>query len=137
MTEKKRKAIYWTLKGLSILISCGLPIIAVFEKFPVWTEKNGTGYSIGVGVVMIGIVLLTVFRRTVFNFAKDHLNLKYAPPITIWIVLLIISYALICLSNVLKDMTTVFWMGLIGCAVGTLFTYFADNHFREKVNDDA
>ena len=34
MTEKKRKALYWTFKALSIIISCAFPILAICEKFP-------------------------------------------------------------------------------------------------------
>ena len=136
MTNRKRKTLYWLFKGLSVLISCGLPIIAICEKFPIWRDENGAGYSIGVGVVMIGIVLLIVFRRTIFNFAKDHLNLKYAPPITIWIALLIVSYALICLANVLTDINTILWMGLVGCAIGTVFTYIAEKIRGKKVDED-
>lgn len=132
--DRNRKY-YWLFKILSVIISCGLPILAICEKFPVWTQSNGTGYSVGVGVVMIAIVMLIVFRRTVFEFAKAHFNLKYAPPITIWIVFLIISYALIGLSNVLKDMNTVFWMGLIGCAIGTVLTYISER-FKEVKTDE-
>jgi hypothetical protein len=98
--------------------------------------KSGTGYSVGVGLVMIGIVLLIVFRRTVFKFAREHFKLSYAPPITIWLVLIIISYALVYISNALSDMNTIFWMGFIGCAVGTLLTFIAENCFRKKAKDD-
>ena len=132
MTEQRRKSFYWLFKLLGVIISCGLPILAICEKFPVWTMENGTGYSIGVGAIMIGIVLIVVFRRTIFKFAKEHLKLRYAPPITVWIVMLIISYALICLANVLKDINTILWMGLVGCAIGTVLTFIAENIFGKK-----
>ncbi len=35
----------------------------------------------------------------------------------------------------MKDMTTVFWMGLIGCAIGTVLTYISER-FSEEVNSD-
>lgn len=131
MTEKKRKTLYWVFKVLSILVSCGLPIYAVFEHFPVWTEKQGTGYSIGAGGIICLVVLLLVFRKTVFNFIRDRFNLQHAPPLVAWIVALIISYTLIYVSRFLQDLTSVCWMGLLGCAIGTVLTYVAENHFRE------
>ncbi len=132
MTEKKRNTLYWLFKIMSVLISCGLPIWAICEKFPIWTVKSGAGYSVGVGLIMIAIVLLIVFRRTVFRFARDHFNLKYAPPITVWLVLIVISYAMVYISNALSDMNVIFWMGFLGCAVGTLLTYIAENCFKKK-----
>ena len=135
MTEQKRKNLYWLFKVASVLISCALPIWAICAKFPIWTVESGSGRTAGAGIVMIGIVLLIVFRRTVFNFAKDHLKLKYAPPITIWLILIILSYSLIYISNALRDMNTVFWMGFIGCAIGSLLTYKAENCFRKRETD--
>ena len=131
MTEKKRKLLYWLFKGASVLIACALPIFAICEKFPLWTEESGAGRSVGAGVIMIGIVLLIVFRRSVFTFIKDHLNIKYAPPITIWLVLILISYGMIYISNALRDMNTVFWMGFIGSAIGTVLTYISDQFKAE------
>ena len=134
MTEKKHNTLYWVFKILGILISCALPIWAICEKFPIWTVEHGTTHSVGVGIVLILIVLLIIFRRTVFNFIKDKLNLKYAPPLVVWIVLLIISYIMIYIGNFMRDMTTVLWMGFIGCAIGTLLTYISEK-FKEKENE--
>lgn len=132
MTEKKRKTLYWVFKVSSILVSCGLPVYAVFEHFPVWTEKQGTGYSVGAGGIIILVVLLLVFRKTVFDFVRDRFNLQHAPPLVAWIVALIISYTLIYVSKFLKDLTAVCWMGLLGCAIGMVLTFVAENYFREK-----
>ena len=129
MSEKKRKTLYWIFKLASILISCALPIWAISEKFPVWTEKHGTTHSIGIGFVLIIIVVLIVFRRTVFDYIKDHFDLKHAPPLMVWLVMLVISYVFIYLGEVMRDMTTVLWMGLIGCAIGTALTYIS-NKFK-------
>ena len=134
MTEKKRKTLYWAFKLFGILVSCALPIWAICEKFPLWTETHGTTHSVGVGVILILIVLLVIFRRTVFNFIKDKLNLKYAPPIVVWLVLLIVSYIMIYIGNIMRDMTTVLWMGLIGCAIGTVLTYISERF--KKVSED-
>ena len=126
MTERKRKNLYWLFKVASILVSCALPIWAICEKFPLWTEDHGTSHSVGVGIILVAIVLIVVFRKTVFDFIRDHLDLKHAPPLTIWLVMLIISYILVYLGEFMRDLTTVFWMGFIGCVIGTVLTYIAE-----------
>lgn len=136
MTERTRKILYWVFKVFSVFISCALPIWAVCEKFPIWMRRYDAEYSVGVGLILILLVLVIVFRRTVFDFLHDKFNLKHAPPITVWFVMLISAYILVYLGRVMTDMTTVFWMGLIGCAVGNIATYIAENHFAKKVNDD-
>ena len=136
MTEKKRNVLYWTFKLSSILISCALPIWAICAKFPIWSEQSGTGRSVGAGLILISMVLLIVFRRTVFDFIRDHLDIKHAPPLTIWLVLIIISYTFVYIADALRDMNTVFWMGFIGCAIGTVLTYIAESCFGKKESKD-
>lgn len=133
MTAQKRNILYWTFKVASIVVSCALPIIAILEKFPLWSSS---GKKVGAGLVMIVIVVLIVFRKTVFDFAKKHLRLQHAPPIAIWLVLIATSYAMIYVADALKDMNSVLWMGLVGCAVGTAMTFIAENCFRKKVGDE-
>lgn len=136
LTEKNRKNLYWTFKIASILISCGMPIWAICAKFPVWTEQSGAGRSVGAGLILILLVVLIVFRKTVFDFIKEHFNIKHAPPLTIWLVLIIVSYTFVYIADALRDMNTVFWMGFIGCAIGTLFTYVAEAGFGKKDSTD-
>lgn len=132
MTVQKRKTIYWLLKIASIIVSCALPIWAICEKFPIWVDSHGSSRSIGVGVILIAIVMVIIFRRTVFDFIKDRLNLKHAPPIVVWLVMLIAAYILIYIGEFMRDMTTVLWMGFIGCAIGAFFTYLSE---KFKVKD--
>ena len=136
MTERKSKILFWVFKILGIIVSCALPIWAICEKFPLWTEAHGTGRSIGVGVILIAIVLVIIFRKTVFDFIRDKFNLKYAPPLVVWLVMLIISYILVYLGEVMRDMTTVFWMGFIGCAIGTFLTYLSERFKAKDVKAD-
>ena len=136
MTERKRKALFWFLKVLSILVSCALPIWAICEKFPLWTETHGATRSVGVGVILIAIVLLIIFRKTVFDFIKDRLDLKHAPPLIVWLVMLVISYILVFLGEFMRDMTTVFWMGFIGCVIGTFITYLSERFKAKDVKAD-
>lgn len=132
LNPKKRKALYWIFKLMSVAISCALPIWAICEKFPLWTESHGSSRAAGVGIILILVVLAIVFRRTIFKFVVDRFKLQHAPPLFVWIALLILSYVLIYIGNFMQDMTTVFWMGLIGCAIGTLITYIAENKFGER-----
>lgn len=136
MTERKSKILYWVLKIAGIVVSCALPIWAICEKFPLWSEKHGATRSVGVGIILIATVLLIVFRKTVFDFIRDHFDLKHAPPLTIWIVMLILSYILVYLGEVMRDMTTVFWMGFIGSAIGTILTFFSERCKAKDVKSD-
>ena len=117
-------------------MSCALPIWAVLEKFPLWVVAHGTERSIGVGVILIAIVLLIVFRRTVFDFLRERLDLRHAPPLVIWVVMLILSYILIFIGNFMRDLTTVFWMGFIGCGIGTFLTFISNQFCKEEVKPD-
>lgn len=130
--SKRHKALYWLFKLLSVVVSCAFPIWAIYEKFPVWTYTHGTSRSVGVGGILVLIVLLVIFRKSVFNFFAEKLKLKHAPPIVIWLVMLIISYILVYVNRFINDLTTVFWMGLIGCAIGTVLTFIAENRYGKK-----
>jgi hypothetical protein len=135
MTARKRKALYWTLKVASILIACAFPLFAVFEKFPFWVKKHGVGNSVSIGVILAAIVVLIIFRRAVFGFIKDRLNLKHAPPLAIWIGLIIVSYIFIFIGNFMRDVTSICWMGFVGCAIGSLLTYISERFSVEKAEE--
>ena len=132
MTNRKRKTLYWLYKLLSVVISCALPIWAIYEKFPVWTLTHGATRSVGAGGILVLIVLLVIFRKAVFNFLEEKLKLRHAPPIVIWLAMLIVSYILVYINSFIQDLTTVFWMGLIGCAIGTVLTFIAENRYGNK-----
>lgn len=132
MTEKKRKTLYWVFKVISVIVSCLLPVWAICEKFPIWEMEHGTQRTIGAGGILILIVLLVIFRKSVFNFMSDKLKLKHAPPIVSWLVMLVVAYVLLYINQFIRDLTTVFWMGLIGCAIGTILTYIAENIYGKK-----
>ena len=136
MSEKKRNSLYWLFKALSIIISCALPIWAICEKYPIWKTTHGTTYSIGVGGILVLIVVLIIFRKAVFDFLKDKLKITHAPPLAVWIALLIVSYILVFIGQFMQDMVTVLWMGFIGCAIGTILTYIAENKFGKKETED-
>lgn len=135
MTEKQRKFKYWVFKLLSIIISCGMPIMAVCEHFPLWATVYGTARTIGAGSIICLIILAIIFKNSVFNFVRDKLKLKHAPKLSIWIVMLIIAYIVLFINSFVQDLITVFWMGLVGCAIGTVLTYIAENWYGEKKED--
>ncbi len=120
--SKRNKILRYLLKTGSVVVSCFFPIWAICEKFPIWTEGYGTGRSVGVGAILMCAVFLIIFRKTVIAALKDKLKLDHAPPITIWLVMLLVSYILLFIANFLRDLTTVLWMGVIGCAIGNLLT---------------
>ena len=132
MTDKKRNKVYWILKVVGVLISCLFPIWTICEKFPIWTSGHGVGKSIGVGAILSLIVVAIIFRKSVFQFITDKFKLQHAPPLFVWVVLLIVSYILIFIGDFMRDFTTVLWMGIIGCAIGTLITFIGENFFGKK-----
>jgi hypothetical protein len=133
--EKKRKIFYLIFKVSSILVSCFFPIWAVCEKFPVWKTTYGEVRSLGVGAIIILIVIAIIFRKTVFNYLSEKFNLNHAPPIAIWLTMLIVSYILVFINDFIRDLTIVLWMGAIGCGIGTVLTYIAENYFGNKEKD--
>ena len=132
MTEKRRKTFYWGYKIAGILISCFFPIWAIYERFPLWKVSYGKSQSIGAGGILALIVLVVIFRKTIFNFMRDRMKLRHAPPLLIWLVMLIISYTMMYLAKFLYDISMIFWMGLIGCAIGTLLTFIAEHFYGRK-----
>lgn len=132
MTEKKRKAWYWGLKAAGVTSSCLFPLYAIYEHFPLWVENNGAARSLGSGLIIGAIVLVAIFRKTVFAYLGEKFKGKNAPPITVWIVLLIVAYLLIYINTFLLDLITVLWMGLLGCGIGTGLNSIADNKFGGK-----
>lgn len=130
--EKRNKLLYWLFKALSIILSCVFPIWAICSKFPLWKETYGTGRSVGTGMILIGIVALVVFRKTVFSFLGEKCHLKHAPPVVTWIISLIIAYALLLVTSFLQDLIVVLWMGLIGCALGSVLTFVGEEFFVKK-----
>lgn len=135
MTPRSRNVLYWVLKISSILVSCAFPVLAIYERFPIWVVEHGTSRSAGTGIILILLVVLFIFRRTVFNFMRDRLKLKHAPPLLGWLVLIVLAYALLFVSKFLYDITVVCWMGFIGCAIGTLITFIAENFVRVENNN--
>ena len=135
-TEKRNKILYWVFKVSSLIISCIFPIWAVCAKFPLWTEGYGTGRSIGTGFILIMVVFVIIFRKTVFAFLEDKFKLKHAPPVIVWIIMLIVSYVLLLLSNFVQDLIVVLWMGLLGCALGTVVMFIGENFFTDKEESD-
>lgn len=129
MTEKKRKLYYWGLKSAGILSSCLFPLFAIYEHFPMWVEESGPEKSVGSGLIIGAMVLIAVFRKTIFAYLGEKFKGKNAPPITVWIVLLVGAYTLVYINSFLLDLITVLWMGLLGCGIGTGMNAIADNKF--------
>lgn len=136
MSTKRNKALYWLFKILGVLVACALPIWGICEKFPIWTTAYGQSQSIGVGSILILIVVLMVFRKSVFKFVEEKLKLRHAPPIVTPLVLLVISYIILYIANFLQDLNKVLWLSVIGCGIGMVLTFIAENRYgKEKSNE--
>jgi lipid-A-disaccharide synthase-like uncharacterized protein len=132
VSEKKRKVLYLIFKILSIIVSLAFPIWAICEKFPIWGNVYGAPKTAGVGILLVCIVALIIFRKTVVNYVKEKTKITHAPPVFFWAVMIVIGHVLEYLNNFIRDLTTIFWMGLIGCAIGTLLTYIAEKKYGKK-----
>lgn len=135
MMSRKRKFVYWLFKVISIVVSCTLPIWAIYERYPMWVTEYGTHRSIGAGGILVFAVALIILRKPLFKFIRDRLKLKYAPPVLVWVVMILISYALLYINRFILDVVDVCWMGFIGCAIGSLLTFIAENCIR-KVKEE-
>lgn len=135
-TKRGHKYLFWIFKTLSVIVSCAFPVFAILEKFPIWVEASGMSRSAMVGVILIVIVMFIIFRKAVFDFIKDKIDLKHAPPITVWITCLIVSYVLVYIGNFMADLAIVFWMGLIGCVIGNVLTFFANRFAAAEVTEE-
>jgi uncharacterized membrane protein YoaK (UPF0700 family) len=100
-----------------------------------WIDKEGAPRAIGSGLIISLIVVAIVFRKSVFGLIKRNAKLDEAPPLFVWLILIIVTHILIFISNFLADLTIVLWMGFIGCGVGNLFTYIAESRFGETKED--
>jgi 1,4-dihydroxy-2-naphthoate octaprenyltransferase len=77
-------------------------------------------------------MFLVILRKPVFKFFEEKLKLKHAPPLVMWLIMLVVSYILVYINSFIQDLTTIFWMGLIGCAIGTVLTFIAENRYGNK-----
>ena len=136
MSEKNRKIWYGAFKVMSILVSCLCPIYAVYEHFPFWIAKTGTPRAVGSGLIISLIVIALVFRKTVFDYIKKKAKLENAPPLLVWLVLIIITYVLEYISVFLSDLSVVLWRGFVGCLIGSGLTYIAESRFGKKEETD-
>jgi hypothetical protein len=136
MSEKNRKIWYGAFKVMSVLVSCLFPIYAVYEHFPFWIAKTGTPRAVGSGLIISLIVIALVFRKTVFDYIKKKAKLENAPPLLVWLVLIIITYVLEYISVFLSDLSVVLWMGFVGCLIGSGLTYIAESRFGKKEETD-
>ena len=124
--SKRDKFFYWAWRLLGIFLSGYLPISAVVDHFPIWLEHKGTGRTIWVGAILILIILAVIFRKTVINYVRERLKTHSYPPVMGWVVLLCVTYVLRFINDFIIDMTSVFWMGLIGGLLGSLCMWLAD-----------
>lgn len=136
MSKRPNKALYWLFKILGVVVACALPIWVICEKFPIWTVSHGKNHSLGAGAIIILFIVLMVFHKSVFKFIEDKLKLRHAPPIVAPMVMLIISYILLYINDFIRDLTTVFWMWLIGCGIGMVLTFIAENRFGKEKDDE-
>lgn len=133
--SKKRKLLYWLFKFTSVAISCAFPIWAVCNKFPLLTE-GGAKTTLGIGGVLAIVIVFFIFRKTIFSFFKEKLNLAHAPSVVGWIVPLGAAYGFQYLTVFVAELITILWMGLIGSCIGAVLTFIAENIIRKDKDNE-
>ena len=127
MKEKTKRRLKWlSFKSAGIAVSVALPAWAILEKLPLWRAETGTGRMLGMGGVMIATVALVTFKRTVLDYIREKTGFKSAPPLAIWGVLLIASFALSAFADMLADMRVIFIAGLVGSGIGTVLNFVGE-----------
>lgn len=132
MKKPTPKTLYWLCKVLSFIVSVGLPVWVVINKFPLWVATHGVTRSVGAGGIIIAIIVAVALRDQVFGYMKQRFKIGHAPKITGWVVGLIIVYSLMFIVKFLYDISQVLWMGFIGSIVGTLLTLSGEIFFNEN-----
>ena len=131
-TKRRIKLVSFRAAGASVAI--GLPAWAILAKFPVWRTETGTLGMLGMGGIMIAVVALVTFKRTVLDFIKEKTGMKTSPPLAVWGVLLIASFILSAFAELLSDMRGIFIAGLVGSGVGTVLNIIGDRLSEKRDN---
>ena len=85
--------------------------------------------------MLAALVLIVIFKKTIFGGIKERLKMKHTPPLLIWVVMLILAYAILSVCSFLLDIIMVLWMGLIGCGIGTILSMVAEFCFGKEEKD--
>lgn len=129
---RKTKIKYWVCVALSFLFSAVPPVVAIFQKFPMWEKTVSPAYTVGVGAVIAVIVLLICFRKTIIPVVRDKLGIKSIPPVFIWIAGLVAVIFFEKIHTFMTDIKVVIFAGMIGSAIAWGFS-FAAAYFDNKV----
>lgn len=133
MTEQKKKRIYWMLQALSFLVSAGIPIAAVYNKFPNWVREQSTGSALGAGAIFAIVILCVTFRKTLFSTLKARLGITSVPPFVGWAVFLVAVEGLSRIATILHDVKVICIAGVVGSLLGMACSVIS-NFFRPAKN---
>ena len=132
---------YWILQIAAFLIAVIPPVWAVCEKLPIWKARYGTAQTFGFGLVILLVVLLVVFRKTLLLLVKGWIDvlvdrikektgIVHIPPmlslVLTWASALLVVIALIPVVSglyvILVDLKGIFMAGLVGAGLGWLLS---------------
>lgn len=132
---------YWILQIAAFLVAVIPPVWAVCEKLPVWRVRYGTAQTFGFGLVILLVVLLVVFRKTLLVLVrgwldvlcdkiKEKTGIVHIPPmlslVLTWATALLVVVALIPVVSglyvILVDLKGIFMAGLVGAGLGWLLS---------------
>lgn len=103
------------LRIIALVIEAGVPIIAVIMQFPVFIER-----SAGATISGISVLLMILCAIPLKNKIKMFLRSPSIP--ILWTVLFVICLAI---SNIIKEMVVVTFVGMLANIVGILLEFIA------------
>lgn len=123
---------YWTCILLSFGFAAGIPLVAVFKKFPLWREVASPALTIGAGGVIAIIVVALCFGKILFPAIKKKLGITSTPAVFFWLFGLIAVEILSRINTFMTDIKGVILAGLVGSAIGWVFS-LASVHYDRKM----
>ena len=109
------------IKASALAIDVGVPLIATVAQFPVWVEKSSEATVSGLFLLFALLSCVPLYRQV-----REWLKSPSAP--VVWAAIFI---ALVCLNNIIKEMTVVAFWGLIANLLG-MAMYKVGEHFSTQ-----
>lgn len=102
----------------SAVVSAGLPVWAMVEKFPTWFQTQGAGKTCAVGIFVAAIISIITLRKQIVSAWKNHVGNKLSKPIFFWGIILGLLIGIRAFAVFVPDLITVAVAGCIGSGLG-------------------
>ena len=136
----KRKIGIGCLKVFEVGSSIGIPVITIYQKFPIFREPP-SGRQLTAGGIMMLLVVILGLRRQLWPVLRDKLHLKSTGALIGWGIPFLAIWWLETITPMLPALRTICIAGLTGCGAGQAAHKVAETLSSkiksEEVADDA